>query len=240
MLVSREKSAMNKVRILILFGFWMMLASWGISQTRFQTGINFNTGLPQNEFRDNIETVGLGANGYFAHRISESPVSVGFSFSYLNYGRTTRTEPISLTIPGLWVDVVTTNNIYLGHGFLRLQPPRGSLRPYLDGYLGFHGLSTNTSIRSQDYYSESIASTNISRDFTFSYGAGGGLMIRVHESRQEDFAVDIELAARYLKGGEAYYLREDSTWLAHTGYAYDFYRSDTDLISAHFGVCFSF
>ena len=65
-------------------------------------------------------------------------------------------------------------------------------------------------------------------------------MIRVHESRQDGFAVDIELGARYLKGGEAYYLREDSIWLANTGYVYDFYRSDTDLISAHFGVCFSF
>jgi hypothetical protein len=218
----------------------MMFSSWGISQTRFQVGIDFATGFPLNEFRDNIDAVGLGVNGYFAYRIPGSPVSIGSSFSYLNYGRTRREEPISMTIPEVFLDVVTTNNIYLGHIFLRLQPSRGSLRPYLDGYFGFHGLSTNTSLRSQGIDNEDIASDNISRDITPSYGAGAGLMIRVYEARRERFAVDIELGARYLKGGEADYMREDSIWLDYTGYIYDIYRSHTDLVTAQIGICFSF
>ncbi len=231
---------MTKIRPAILVGFWLLLSSWGFSQTRFQGGMNFTSGFPLGAFKDNIDAIGLGANGYFTHRIAESPVSLGFSFTYLNYGRTKREEPISDTIPEVMVDIVTRNNIYLGHFLLRLQAPKGRLRPYLDGYGGFHCLSTNTALRSQGIGSETIASHNISRDFTPSYGAGSGLMIRVHEARNERFAVDLEIGARYLRGGKADYLKEGSIRLEDNGYVYDFYRSNTNLMSARFGICFSF
>ena len=154
-------------------------------QASFQAGGNFTLGFPQNEFKENIDNLGYGGTGFFAYRFPQSPLLIGASASFLIYGRETREEPFSTTIPDVSVDVTTTNSIIMGHLFLRLQPPRGSILPYLDGLFGFNYLSTRTTIENQANDEEVASSTNFD-DITFSYGAGGGLMIRVYQPPQNE------------------------------------------------------
>lgn len=50
----------------------------------------------------------------------------------------------------------------------------------------------------------------------------------------------LDLAVRYLKGGKAEYLIEDSVRLADDRVVYDVYRSATDIVTGYIGVSFSF
>ena len=112
---------------------------------------------------------------------------MGFSLGFLVYGSETRKELLSSAIPEVLVDITTTNNIFLCHLLLRVQPPEGKFRPYLDGLIGFNNFYTNTRVHSQRYSEDdTIASTNIYKDLAFSYRAGGGLMIQVFSSKNNE------------------------------------------------------
>ena len=195
---------------------FVLLTSFGFSQSRFQAGGYFAMGYPQNEFKKNVDDISYGASGYFTYRLPNSPLSVGLSFSYLQYGHESREEPFGPYVPEVWVDVNTTNAMILGHFLLRLQPPRGRLRPYLDGLFGFKLLTTDTRVRSQEFVNdEPIASSNHIRDTALSFGAGAGVMICAYATsprpnRGSSFAVYVDFGARYLKGGNTEYMIEGS------------------------------
>ncbi len=237
---------MNRLRTAISILAMVLLSIFHLhGQTPFQAGGNFTLGFPQNEFKDNIDNMGYGGTGFFAYRFPRSPLLVGASVSFLIYGRETREEPFSTTIPDVFVDVTTTNSIVMGHLFLRLQPPRGSILPYLDGLFGFNYLSTRTTIENQSNDEEVASSTNFD-DMTFSYGVGGGLMIRVFQPPQDDSgknelqAVYIDLGIRYMKSGEAEYLKKGSIARENGNVTYDVSQSAIDLITGHIGVVFTF
>lgn len=225
----------------------LLLATAGHGQMLFQAGGNLTLGFPQGEFDENVETIGIGGTGFFAVNFPQSPLAVGGSIGFLIYGRETEERPFSQTIPDVYVDVTTTNNILQGHLFLRLQPPRGAILPYLDGLIGFNYLWTETSIEDQDTpgYDE-IASTTQLRDITFCYGVGGGLMFRIYDAaakankRGDLKAVYIDLGIRYLMGGEAEYLKEGSIEVEDGQVFYDISKSTTDILTAHIGVMFAF
>jgi hypothetical protein len=83
-------------------------------------------------------------------------------------------------------------------------------------------------------------------DITFGYGVGGGLMIRVYEATRKQIkkhglsAVYIDLGMRYLKGGEAEYLKEGSIVITNGDVIYNVSKSTTDIITGHIGVTFDF
>ncbi|MBN2029425.1 hypothetical protein JW824_04205 [bacterium] len=237
---------MNRFRTCISILAIVLLSTLHVyGQASFQAGGNFTLGFPQNEFKNNIDNIGYGGTGFFAYRFPQSPLLVGASACFLVYGRETREEPFSLTIPDVFVDVTTTNSIIMGHLFLRLQPPRGSILPYLDGLFGFNYLSTRTTIENQANNEEVASSTNFD-DITFSYGVGGGLMIRVFQPTQDDLkknelqAVYVDLGIRYIKSGEAEYLKKGSILIENGKVTYDISKSATDLVTGHIGVVFTF
>ena len=137
---------------------------------------------------------------------------VGLEFEFMNYGTKRRREPFSTTIPDVTVEVETTNNFALGHLLARLQPNSGSIRPYVEGAVGFHHLFTNTTIKNQEGEGEEIASSTNLDDTAFSID--GGVMMRVWEKKPDDEEEEnplaealIDLRLRYLSGGDAQYLR---------------------------------
>ena len=167
------------------------------------------------------------------------------------------------------MDVTTTNDLVAGHLFLRLQPSGGFFQPYVEGLVGFHYLSTSTSVSDQGDDSEAIASTKHLSDFTFSYGAGVGVMFRVWqpsadfdpekdlglnsdsedqetdgvrgEAAEEEDKVKLEsvgifLDVRYLRGGEADYLKEGSIMIEDGRVRYDVRHSRTDMVIFRIGV----
>lgn len=214
------------------------------SQTRFQSGLNILVGVPQTEFKENVDNVGIGLSGFFGYNIPQSPFILGGSLGFMIYGSETREEPFSTTIPDVWVDVTTTNSIFNGHLMVRVQPQEGTLRPYLDGLLGFSYLSTSTEIEDQGWDDDdNIASSTNQDDFTSSYGGGGGLMIKVYEGvNQNDspYTIFVDLGVRYLIGGNAEYLKEGSITIKNGKVYYDLNKSTTDLMIYQIGAAINF
>ncbi|UCD93360.1 MAG: hypothetical protein JSU69_06180 [Candidatus Zixiibacteriota bacterium] len=205
-------------------------------------GLSFMLGFPQGEFSDNVDKTGYGVSGELAYKPRLSPFSIGGSLAYMVYGREKRTEPFSYTIPDVFVDVITTNSLFSGHILLRTEVPKGPIRPYVDGLLGFNYLFTETKI--EGYSDEPIAKTTNFDDAVFSYGAGGGVLIKVFGDEAALKAarfgksplVFIDLRLRYLIGGEAEYLKEGSIGRVGTTVVYDVIESKTDLLTFHIGV----
>ncbi|MFH1943269.1 MAG: hypothetical protein ABIL68_14295 [bacterium] len=236
-----NKSIISIMTILII----VIVSTSAYAQPLFQFGGNLTIGLPQNEFKDNVQNTGFGGTGNFSFHFPQTPLAIGISGTFLIYGSETREEPFSTTIPDVFVDVATTNNIVMGHVLLRLQPPRGIVKPYLDGLFGLNYLWTRTTIKNQSNNEEVASSTNFD-DITFGYGFGGGLMIRVYDAssrrnrRNGLNAVYIDLGLRYLRGGEAEYLKEGSIRIENGRVRYDVNKSTTDILMIHIGASITF
>jgi|WetSurMetagenome_2_1015567.scaffolds.fasta_scaffold187065_1 hypothetical protein len=208
----------------------------------FQGGIDFMVGSPQREFRKNVDNVGFGVAGNIGFAPEGTPVMLGVEFCFMNYGSMERREPFSTTIPDVFVNVSTTNNVVLGHAILRLQPNSGVVRPYLQGMVGFNYLFTETKIENINVPGEEVASSNNLSDGAFSYGAGAGLLIWVYSPPEPGGVSDIfvDLGTRYVFGGEAEYLKEGSVRNVNGRVSYDILKSNTDLLVFHVGVSVRF
>jgi hypothetical protein len=227
----------------------LFLAAAAAGQTRnsFQVGLGFTPGIPLGEFRENLGRNAWGGNLYFAYRLPRSAVSVGTSFGFLIYGWESRDEWLSPSIPEVTVDVDTINSIFLWNVFLRLQPPAGAIRPYIDVFLGLHHLSTDTTVHDHagwDDDGDGFSSNNY-RDTAFSYGAGTGLLLPLvgfFNSRTGDplSRLDLDLGVRLSKGGRADYLVEGSLVRRRGDLSADVHRSETDLLTVAIGLVFTF
>lgn len=236
---------MNGLRFFGIIGFALLFfTSSGYSQVRFQSGVDFTLGFPQGEFKENVDRIGLGGSGYFVYKLPKSPLALGVCVGVLIYGSDTREEPFSTEIPEVYVDVSTRNYILMCHFLFRVQPSEGKLRPYLDGLIGFNYLWTETGIYDQGSVFDDIARSVNFSDLALSYGAGGGLMIPVFEKKenksQRPFGIFIDVGIRYLKGGNAEYLKEGSIRRENGEVEYDVSESITDFITARIGVSFTF
>jgi hypothetical protein len=218
--------------------------SFGYSNQRFHVSADFTLGFPQGEFGQNVDRIGVGGAGSFAYKFKNSPFSAGVSLGVLVYGSETRPELLNTWIPEVVVDVTTRNYILMCHFVLRVQPPEGKFRPYVEGLAGFHYLWTETGIYDQGWNQESIASSVNLDDWTWSAGAGLGVSVMVYEHRKipdhSSFAMFVELGARFIKGGRAEYLREGFIHQVGDRLIYDVQMSTTDLITAQLGVSFAF
>lgn len=179
--------------------------------TRLQGGFGVVGGVPIGDFAVNVEGAG-GLLGHLAVGLGESVVTLGGEVAYLWYGEESRKVPLSVTIPEALVTVNTDNAMFLLHGRVRAQPRRGRWRPYVDGVLGFTDIFTKTSVALGDFCGFfiddpacSLAETTNLRDFVLSYGGGAGVMVGFgsppHPAR-------LDISVRYLRGGQADYLRE--------------------------------
>jgi len=226
---------------LILLALWLALAASPALAQDFDIGGDFLIALPQNEFRDKIDEVGYGVSGHFGFFIGHSPIMIGVDFGYLNYGSEKRHEPFSETIPDVTVDVRTTNNILMLHGFVRLQQQEGVVRPYVEGLWGFKYLFTRTSV-SDDSFGEPIASSTNFDDLAGSWGIGTGIDIRLWKQRQPHvrgslFDLSLNVSARYLWGSEAEYLKKGSIRRDPDGrVTYLVLRSTTDMLIPQVGI----
>lgn len=223
----------------LLFSFFSSL------RAEIKLGINFTPGFPQNDFKKNIDRTTWGGTLNLAYRFPRSVLSVGTSLTFMIYGKETRHEFLSPAIPEILVDVTTTNTIFLGHLFVRLQPQEGIIRPYFDALAGLNYITTYTSIDNSGLCGDMISSNNYD-DTVFSYGAGGGVMLpllKVIRSKGEEadlFSLDLDIGFRFFKGGVAEYLKKGSIIREPGHVFYEVYRSSTDLFTAHFGLSFSF
>jgi opacity protein-like surface antigen len=240
---------MKRVTILVLAVVGLVMpgaAAASASDVRPVTvGANFAMGFPVEEFKDNVDEIGIGGGGYVAITLPGTPLQLGTSIHYMTQGSVTiKTE---VPIPGgaiLPVDVVTRNNVLQGHLLLRLQPTQTAFRPYLDGLFGFGRFWTTTEVT---VFEDTEVNTNRGLDsWTASYGIGGGLMVEVWRTtvpaeNEDDVTVDatvcVDLGVRYLIGGKADYAKTDT--IDQDG-NFDTTSSRTDMVTVHIGVAFQF
>src|SRR5512143_3400029 len=144
-------------------------------------GIQLMLVFPRGDFQKNVDDLAFGACGEIGYAIPMTPLAVGLQGGFATYGSNTYTVPFSETVGVVNVDVTSSNDMGLGHLFVRLQPDRGSFRPYIDGLLGISFFTTSSSVKNRSTGEEIASSTNES-DVAFSYGARGGIAYRVYTS----------------------------------------------------------
>ncbi len=214
-----------------------------VAAERFELGLRLLLGFPAGEFRQNVDSTGVGMDFSFSYHFPRTIVSTGLSFGFLIYGSESRMEPLSPAIPELIVKVTTTNALLLGHLFVRVQPRWGRIHPYLEGLAGFNYLTTDTSIGGQGGYENSLSSNNF-HDTVFSGGLGGGARVVLFRIQRPDrkriFSLDLDLGVRWLGGGRAEYLKRGSIHRHNGRVTYDVYMSRTDLWLTGLGLSFSF
>ncbi len=204
--------------------------------------LNFTIAFPQGEFKEKVDNLGFGLNGdiLFISPKPKSPFGMGLNLSYYIYGSESRREPLSTTIPDLFVRVDRTNNLTNFHLLFVLGLPTGRARPYIEGLFGGSYIFTTTSVKSENTSEEFASSTNF-EDFAWSYGAGFGLsfLIKGDPNQNEDLLF-LDFKGRYLYGTEAEYLKHGSVKLVNGKVQYDISRSKTDLLTVHLGVKYYF
>lgn len=229
------------MRLHVLLPALLLMASTLHGQD-LEASVFFGVGVPVNEFGDNVTNNGYGLTANFGYAPEKNPYLIGLSLGYLNYGSETRAERFSTTIPDVTVDVTRSNNIALVHLLLRVQPNTGGVRPYLQGVAGLNYLFTETEVKSRT--GSQVASSTNQSDVAFSYGAGGGVMFRVHDAGDEPSdglrQVLIDIGARYTFGGRATYLKEGAIEIRDGHVFYHPTTSKTDLIVFEIGVAFRF
>jgi len=199
-------------------------------------------GLPQNEFKEQLNRIAYGVNveATLAKPSYSTPITIGASVGYLIYGTEDVQVPFSRTVGRVFVNVNTTNSLLNFHLMMKLAPFPGPVRPYLEGLLGGNYLFTTSKVEDIDTDEEVVSSTNLD-DFAWSYGYGGGILINLISEIEGGAEMYLDIKARYLYGTKAKYLKEGSIRENGNGdVIYDISETKTDLLTLHVGIVLAF
>jgi hypothetical protein len=205
--------------------------------------LNLMLVVPQGEFKEASDDLGVGLGFDIAYVFDRMPLAVGFEGGFAVMGQSTFNVPLG-NIQIVYVDVTSTNDLFLGHVFARLQPQHGAFRPYVEGLLGLSYFVTSSSVKNEST-NEEIASSINNSDVAFSYGASGGIAYRVYSGGGDDgdakpVEIYIDARLRYLYGGTARYYKDDAVYLdQQNNVKFDESKrasSTTDMLTPQLGV----
>lgn len=238
--------------IILLFAFFNLSYSQSYQGLKnVDIGANFYVGIPQGEFKNNLNRNGYGINFEGFWTPPQSLFSIGINLGFLNYGSLTRREPFSYTIPDVTVNVTNTNNVINYHLTFLVKPNTSFIKPYIQGFFGGAYIFTETKIENRATTEEIASSTNF-EDYAWNYGAAAGFLIDIYNSKQiipdesgftyeSYYNIKLNLKVSYLFGSEAEYLKEGSIrYLGSGQVAYDVLKSKTDLLGIHIGLLVNF
>lgn len=229
------------MRPLLILALALLATPIGAAQSTLS--ISGAAGVPQGDFDAALGSIGGGVSFGYLYQIPRTPVGIGVEATGMLFGYERRSEPFSLTIPDVWVDVTTSNNLGQGLAVLRLQVPDGRVRPYVDGLAGVSYFWTQTSV-SDEYDDYELASSTNYDDVALTYGGGAGLQIKLvdgHNKRGRPFDVLLDGRVRYLVGGETTYLgRGDIDRFDNGTIRIRPRRSTTTLVVPQLGVTFRY
>jgi len=235
--INQTIQEMKQLFLIILLAF-VIKPYTGFAQ-QAEASMDLILGLPQGQFRDEIDRIGAGIGFNIGVQPKQSPLQFGLKLGFINYGIDSRNTALSSTIPDITVRVDNNYNIFQGHLYTRIIPPSGGVRPYIEGLAGLNYLYTQTSIIERGTYEEILSDTNFD-DTAFSYGFGGGMQIYLARQRQLGSNIYLDLRANYLVGNSADYLKKGSIKIQNGRATYEVYRSSTDLLLINVGLNFTF
>jgi hypothetical protein len=210
-----------------------------ISSVKAQSvGGGFLIGSPQGEFKSNVGRIGFGfqIQGALWAPTIERPYTIGLDASYLIYGIKTETMYWGNGYYNKSFDVTRTNSIASLHLLFQVNPFFGPVQPYIEGVFGGAYIFTLSEVKSNDN-NESLASSTNLDDFTWSYGAGAGVLVQIAQDLPEVSALFLDFKVRYTNGTEAKYLTENDIEIISPTQV-NFYprKSKTDLLTFQIGI----
>ena len=207
---------------------------------QFHGSMTFSMGFPQGEFKGNIDNnTALGLDLAFGVQLGKSPFMIGIDLGIMDYGSDKRYETL-YNAPEYQFEVEHDYNILQGLVFLRYQVVKtGPVRPYIDALAGINYLWTDTSLGDDDE-NEQITLTVDYDDFAFSYGVGGGMLVKLGKKKKRGVEFFIDMRARYIFGGKAEYLAEGSIIVENQEVTYLSYETRSDLLTLQNGFSLNF
>lgn len=202
----------------------------------FYVSASFQVGIPQNDFYDVLNKVGIGGGGAFFFRIrKDMPFYAGLDLSVVTYDA----ESDFFFDDFGEFELETRANIFLGHGVLRFEPELNiPIQFYLDGMFGFKNLYNRTKAIDTDTREEDTLDS--SGDWAFSYGGAAGIQIPIGQ----DGAIMLDARCAFLRGTVANYLvrREDLSGVQVVDPidVFEEKTSSTDVLLPQIGLTFSF
>jgi hypothetical protein len=195
-------------------------------------GVQFMWADPQGEFAYFVDDgFGLGAHGVF-NLDRQRVIGLRLDGTIIVYGHERFSQPLTPTIPRIWVDVTTDNIIASGFIGPQITVGRGALRPYLHGGFGFSYFSTHSKIHGDPHYHGGIGTTNFD-DWTPALTGGGGFYLALSRT------VMIDMAVQYVHNGRVEYMREGGIYEDPDGSLwYEVIESEVNLWTWRLGVSF--
>ncbi len=197
-------------------------------------GLNFQLGIPQSNFGNNVDYVGWGFGGNIIKQVRDgSPLYAGVDFGYLNFDRE---RDVTLNSFNENIETETKNTIVTAHLLLRFYPEVNFfIEPYFEGLFGMKSIFTRTVLTDISNGNETLNSQFDESDFAISYGAAIGVEIPVIKEY-----LSIDLRCAFQKGAVAeYYTRiEDAVNTQIPLDAFELKNSNTDLLVPQIGVTF--
>lgn len=195
-------------------------------------GASLVLALPTGEFKRYVNAGG-GLSAFVDFKLgSQSAAGLRLDGTFILYGSERRRVPLSSTVQLVYVDVVTSNQIFtLGFG-PRIAARRGAIRPWIGAEVGFSYFWTSSAVAGSDNSGPFASSTNF-HDFAFAWRAGGGFLVQVGHGRNPVF---LDFAAHYLRNGRVSYLRPGSIDTSVSPPAITPIQSETNLWLVEAGV----
>lgn len=201
-------------------------------------GLDITGAFPQGELKDNLVDEGAGVGLYAMRQFKNSPWYMGLDAVFVNYGDRKFDGPIDLCCSYVADDLTVKNNVNHFQLALRWQPAQLPLRPYLEGLAGIKQFTTTTRL-GDDFDDGFDAVDRETDDTTWSAGIGGGLLYSLRRPIGGP-GIALEFGARYLLGGEADYVREETVTFDGVQVGFQRDRSKTDLLTVKLGLQFRF
>lgn len=198
-------------------------------------GFNFQLGIPQGQFGENVDYVGWGFGGDIMWQFKKSlPLYGGIDFGIQNLDFEARYDINGF---GEEFETRTKNKIILSHFLIRFYPEVNFwIQPYFEGAVGMKSLFTRTIITDRTGgINETINSQFDQSDFTLNLGGAVGFEIPIRKEY-----LFFEAKCSFYKGFSAeYYARRDDFQGSLIPIdAFELKRSNTDFIVPLIGFKF--
>ena len=172
---------------------------------RFLVDLSFDIANPTGTFGDLQRNTGFGYSSDFFLRVGDGPLFLGLGYHFMQYSQEVENYTELIDGESIPFSIRTNNNAHAIQFGPRIQPRvKFPIQPYAQGFFRAQRFFTLPRIRDEDLNEVQESSVN-EQDYSFAYGATGGLIIPLGNE-----VVMLHLKATFIQGNAStYYVRLD-------------------------------